>query len=236
MDFSVEELYNKYGEPTLEPVIRYDGGSIPPDVPSYAVLPLWLGKRCEDITLSEARILLFDYGETYSPEKHQRYTSNAPLCLQPPEARFESTQPLSFSSDIWTLACSIWSILGQRDLFSGVLATEDSITREQVKALGILPAKWWASWEARSNYFSEDGAPKRYPRTLEDGFEDSLKAPRQDLKLATFDTDEREAILTLMRSMLSFKPEHRPTADEVVKSEWMQKWALPEYEKMKGQA
>ncbi|KAH6919189.1 kinase-like domain-containing protein [Coprinopsis sp. MPI-PUGE-AT-0042] len=32
----------------------------------------------------------------------------------------------------------------------------------------------------------------------------------------------------LMGQMLVFRPEHRPTCEEVLKSEWMVKWALPE--------
>ena len=38
----------------------------------------------------------------------------------------------------------------------------------------------------------------------------------------------------MLRSMLTFKPEKRLTASQVVNSEWMQKWALlsVEYEKI----
>ncbi|POR31837.1 Protein kinase domain protein [Tolypocladium paradoxum] len=230
-DMSDEQMYRENGEPRLEPVVRYDGEPVPIDVPSRAVIPIWLGKRSEDIALFEAKIFLTDFGETYSPLREARYTSHTPICLQPPETRFEPTKPLSFSSDIWTLACSIWEILGQKSLFDGLLATEDDITCEQVEALGVPPAEWWGSWEARTNWFFEDGTPKRDIQTLEDRFEDSLQVPRQDLKMAKFDSDERHAILTLMRSMLSFRPEDRPRAEEVVKSAWMQKWALPEFDK-----
>ncbi|KND88535.1 hypothetical protein TOPH_06868 [Tolypocladium ophioglossoides CBS 100239] len=148
---SDEQICREYGEPRLEPVLRYDGERVPPDVPSHAVLPILLGKPSEDIALFEAKIFLADYGETYSPLREARYISYTPICLQPPETRFESTKPLSFSSDIWTLACSFWEILGQRSLFDGFLATEDDITRDQVEALGVLPAEWWGSWEERLN-------------------------------------------------------------------------------------
>jgi hypothetical protein len=41
--------------------------------------------------------------------------------------------------------------------------------------------------------------------------------------------DEKAAFLDLMRRMLSFRPGDRPTVDEVLASEWMVKWALPDY-------
>lgn len=46
----------------------------------------------------------------------------------------------------------------------------------------------------------------------------------------TFYEQETQAILDLMRCMLRFRPEERPTIDEVLQSEWMVKWALPELE------
>jgi serine/threonine protein kinase len=47
--------------------------------------------------------------------------------------------------------------------------------------------------------------------------------------MGEFDKDEAAAILALMRQMLAFRPEERPTAEEVLKSEWMAKWALPDF-------
>lgn len=42
--------------------------------------------------------------------------------------------------------------------------------------------------------------------------------------------EERAAFLDLIRRMLLFRPEARPTAEDVLQSEWMVKWALPDYE------
>lgn len=44
---------------------------------------------------------------------------------------------------------------------------------------------------------------------------------------------ERDAILSMLRSMLSYRPETRPTAKQVLEFEWMVKWALPEYDKIR---
>lgn len=57
--------------------------------------------------LAEARILLSDFGEAFPYPKELKYTSRTPLVIRPPEARFEPENPLSFQSDIWSLACTI---------------------------------------------------------------------------------------------------------------------------------
>lgn len=61
---------------------------------------------------------------------------------RPPETYFEITKPLTFSSDIWTLACTIWEIIAQRSLFEGFFTDEDDMTRQQIDMLGPLPNEW----------------------------------------------------------------------------------------------
>ncbi|KAJ5955962.1 hypothetical protein N7501_010241 [Penicillium viridicatum] len=82
---SVDKLYEKYGAPELEPVVRLDGNPdsnpLPPGVPSHAITPIWLGEASEKITLAEARILLTDFGEAFSPPNESRYESRTPLIL-----------------------------------------------------------------------------------------------------------------------------------------------------------
>ena len=41
--------------------------------------------------------------------------------------------------------------------------------------------------------------------------------------------NEKAAFLDLMRQMLSFRPGDRPTAEVLLTSEWMVKWALPDF-------
>lgn len=111
--------------------------------------------------------------------KERKYESCTPLVIRPPEVRFEPNEPLSFSTDIWTLACTIWSIIAQRPLFEGFLATEDDMTCEHVDTLGVLPLEWWRRWEARRLKFTEDGKPmNRNPfRSWDDRFKDSVQQP-----------------------------------------------------------
>ncbi|PLB46176.1 kinase-like protein [Aspergillus steynii IBT 23096] len=235
---SVEELYAKYGPPTSEPIVRHDNQPLAPNVPKKAVLPVWLGKLCEKFTSPEVSILLSDFGEAFMPSMEDRCQSHVPIAFAPPESVFEPRTPLSYASDIWTLACPIWSILGQRPLFEGILATQDDITAEQVDVLGKLPAEWWHEWPARQECFTDDGEARsdRHARSWEDRFISHIQRPRSEAGISGICVEEKAAVLDMLRSMLAFRPEMRATARDVLKCDWMTKWALPELEeaKMKG--
>ncbi|PWY94480.1 kinase-like protein [Aspergillus sclerotioniger CBS 115572] len=235
---SIGELYEEYGTPELERVVRLDGTALPDGVPSHGIFPIWLGEASDKLSLAEAKILLTNFGEAFLPRKEDIYESHTPLVLRPPEARFEPTRPLSFPSDIWTLACSIWEIIGQQSLFEGFLATEDYMTREQVDTLGILPPEWWEKWSARHDKFHENGIPKNRQtlRTWADRFEDSIQVPREKRGMHVIEPGECEAIFSMLRPMLSFRPDDRPTAKQVLESDWMVKWALPEYYRVDGKS
>jgi hypothetical protein len=44
---------------------------------------------------------------------------------------------------------------------------------------------------------------------------------------------ERDAIFKMLKSTLKFRPENLFTAKQIIDCEWMVKWALPEYEKIR---
>lgn len=47
-DLPDEQLYEEYGAPELEPIVRQDGKPLVPGVPSHVVIPVWLGKPSQD--------------------------------------------------------------------------------------------------------------------------------------------------------------------------------------------
>ncbi|RAO66745.1 uncharacterized protein BHQ10_002757 [Talaromyces amestolkiae] len=167
-------------------------------------------------------------------------TFRPPLVMRPPEARFAPLSPLSYSADIWSLAFAIWEIIGMKAIFSSEFATADDVFAQQIDVLGAssLPPEWWDAWEQRSNFFSSSSDQKiKIPREdryvwppLDEAFEEGVqKYRRQSQKVKEFDEEEMTAILELMRRMFGFRPEDRLTADEVLQSNWMVKWALPEF-------
>ncbi|ROW07162.1 hypothetical protein VPNG_07339 [Cytospora leucostoma] len=229
-----DKLLETFGSPVLEPVrIISDEKEqpLPVGVPPHIVIPAWFGTRSEDIKFDEASVILADFGEVFTPSTEQRFYSNTPLTVRPPEARFAPEKPLSSAADIWTLACSIWTILGQRPLFDIFSFTDDYVTREQVDALGRLPEDWSARWGTQSQYFDSQGdlldhTCKR--RSLEVRFEDSIQLPRRECGMKSIEPKEQVALLGMLRAMLAFVPEERPTAVSLLDCEWMVKWALPD--------
>ncbi|KAE8423828.1 kinase-like domain-containing protein [Aspergillus pseudocaelatus] len=206
---SDEELYKIYGEPESEAVTHLDGKELSACIPSRAVVPVWFGDASEEPAPSDAKILLSDFGEAFFPAKHDKFETCTPLVNRAPEARFESTTPLSFPSDIWSLACLIWDTITQRPLLERLLASEDQVTRDH------------KAWQ---NKLSEDEKPinRELYRSL----------ANRNQGVPPFEPAERDAVLSLLWSMLSFRSENLPSAKEVLASELMVKWALPEYEKV----
>ena len=229
-----EQLYEKYGRPSIEPIVRLDGKPLPSGVPTHGVVPIWLGKESELVTLTEAKIFLTDFGESFLPTMTQRQYSNTPDILVPPEIYFLPCEPVSFSSDMWTLACTIWDIIGQRPLFEGFNPSKDWMIKEHVDTLGKLPHDWWQKWDARQRWFNEEGERKsgRTGRSLTDRFADSVQLPRQEQAVEDIEQAEKTAMLNMLRGMLMFMPDKRLTAAEVMESEWMLRWALPVLERM----
>jgi serine/threonine protein kinase len=232
--FSIEKLYDTYGKPETAPIKRSDEKPLSPGVPEQAVIPLYLGKEAEKFSLSDTQLLLSDFGEAFAPSSDVRLGKDChtPLAMRPPEARFEPQSPLSFSVDIWSLATAIWEILGMKAIFSSEFITADEIVSQQIDVLGPMPSSWWERWEERGQFFKQEGHPRGdrdvWPR-LDDAFEEGVQKYRRKREMGEFGRDETAAILALMRQMLAFRPEERPTAEEVLKSEWMVKWALLDF-------
>jgi serine/threonine-protein kinase SRPK3 len=240
-ELSIEEFREKFGEPDMVPIARVDEKPLTPNVPARAVVPLYLGKKARDFTLDEAHGLsLSDFGEAFSPATERRLGKNCniPLAKRAPEAFFEPDEPLSYSSDIWSLGTAIWEIIGMKFIFSESEA-QNEIVAEQIDNLGYdsFPKSWRNQWERRGK--EEDYENDLIPRqptgdretwpNLEDAFEEFVQKYRRKREAAgTFEERETQAILDLMRSMLKFRPEERLTIDEVLKSEWMVNWALPQ--------
>ncbi|KAJ8106856.1 hypothetical protein OPT61_g9265 [Boeremia exigua] len=242
-ELSVEQFREKFGEPDTVPVARVDEKPLTPNAPAQAVVPLYLGKKAQEFTLADAHgLLLSDFGEAFSPATQRRLgkNCNTPLPSRAPEAFFEPDEPLSYPSDIWTLGLAIWELLGMKFLFSES-EPRDEIVAEQIDVLGYhtVPPSWRAQWERPATQDDSENAvvPRRptgdresWP-ALEDAFEEFVQKYRRKREAAgVFDEKETKAILRLVRGMLAFRPEERWTVEQVLGSEWMVGWALPQLE------
>jgi serine/threonine-protein kinase SRPK3 len=116
---------------------------------------------------------------------------------------------------------------------------KDILIAHQIDVLGYenFPASWRNQWEQPTigERDIDDKTPRQPTRNreiwppLNKAFEDFVQKDRREEKIfGTFEEEETRAILDLIRGMLKFRPEDRLTVDEVLKSEWMVKWALPQ--------
>ena len=62
-----------------------------------------------------------------------------------------------------------------------------------------------------------------------------MENPRRHEGLLSFDTKEKAVFFDMLKPMFSFRPDDRPTTKQIFESEWMRKWALPEYEKIRDE-
>ncbi|CAN8105061.1 unnamed protein product [Discula destructiva] len=145
---------------------------------------------------------------------------------------------LSYPSDIWSLATAIWEILGMKFIFSQSEPQDESVA-QHLDVLGSqkFPESWREQWErpAAQEEHADVTMPRKatYEREiwpkLEVAFEEFVQKYRRKWgTVGIFEEEEARAILELMRGMLKFRPEERLTVDEVLESEWMVKWALPQ--------
>jgi serine/threonine-protein kinase SRPK3 len=211
-----------------------DSQPLPKGVPENIIQSPWLADS-GDIALSDANIFLADFGESFLPSTTSRYYSNTWGSYVPPELYFLPRESLSFPSDIWALACTIWAIMGSLPLFCGIDTSADLMIKEHVGLLGKLPPEWWRKWEDRLTWFSEEGEEidMWMSTSWKAHWEFSVQAPRRKFKMEEIGEEEKAALFDMLKAMLAFEPGKRITVDQVKESEWMTKWTLPELGKLK---
>ncbi|KAM3514282.1 hypothetical protein MY11210_002072 [Beauveria gryllotalpidicola] len=180
--------------------------------------------------------MLGDFGESFAPARNVRLGKDChtPVDFRPPEALFEPDTALSFSADIWSLATAIWDILGMQALFSSAFYTDEEVMCQTVDCLGPLPADWCKRWKDRDDFFDDGGNPKEgrhvWPR-IETAFQNRIQRFRRDDNMGELCRKEEKAFLEMMTQMLRYRPEERPTIQEVLQSDWMATWAQSDYER-----
>lgn len=92
-----------------------------------------------------------------------------------------------------------------------------------------MPLSWRERWSDRDTYIDKDGSWKYDgygPLPLDKRVEQIRKKAADN-----FTPSERTLFVSMLESMLKFRPDQRATADEVLESRWMQECGLPSLEK-----
>jgi serine/threonine-protein kinase SRPK3 len=226
------QLYKNFGEPVREPNRRLDGCPLGPEVPTYSLYPVDMVVAADKIEDDNIRIKISDFGEAYFTNRLAPKTLHTPMLLQPPEAFFK--EDVGASADVWTLACTLFEILGDCSLFEAFIPNVDDTFAEMVSTLGPLPKRWWSQWQKRPAYFLEDGSWN--PEFS--GILDPVTRPLEQ-RLASmgrgdggqrtddrfeFSAAEMASLEELLRSMLKYEPSERISAAEVMESDYMRRW------------
>ena len=223
---STDDIYHRFLPPHKTEVERYDGQPIGPEVPRYSVWPANTVTASDKV--SDPRVRICDFGASWLHSDPPKEDLQTPVVFLPPEATFAKDQ-LGFPADIWTLACSLYEILGERPLFECVLPDVDYIIAEMVSCLGLLPRPWWDAWRARDEFFAEDGSWRTDMSRIHDSKSRPLllRIQRNGRKDPEFSAVEIESLEKLLRAMLEYEPSKRATIAQIVESDWMVQWGLP---------
>lgn len=189
--------------------------------------------------LDNPEIIISDYGTSFKLTETPAPPLQTPVLYSPPEDFFNEliTQPTA--SDIWTLGVSMYEVLGERPLFETFAWDRDDIVAEMISTLGQPPERWWKSWQNCAEFFKEDGSWIDDFRRISTPIFRRLHQRLWDMgRGETEGTCEWDvaggklrALENLLRAMMTFEPGERPTADQLLRSEYMVKWALPAWKK-----
>ncbi|TPX24489.1 hypothetical protein DIZ76_013836 [Coccidioides immitis] len=210
-NLSTTELYQHHGKPYEVPTRRLDGKPSTPHAP-----PLWDVFYCFKNTISN---------------------SHTPALYSPPEESFN--EHITTAADIWTLGVVLYDAMSERPLFETFAWDPDDIIAEMVNTLGQLPARWWGSWTNHSEFFNPDGSwitnfqrigtpvfRHLHQRMWDMGRGEMPEACEWDVA-----GGELKALEDMLRAMMAFEPAERPTAKQLMMSEYMVKWAMPAWER-----
>ncbi|KAH7378126.1 kinase-like domain-containing protein [Cadophora sp. MPI-SDFR-AT-0126] len=232
-ELSEEELLQQLGEPNKEPLLTISGESPAPSGPEYLVEGLTLDRL--DARFISDQVSIIDFGESYdmdSPPEDLGITAS----FRSPELLFDNT--IGVGCDLWALACTIYEIRTRSPLFENFMDDDDEVIMEMVPLLGKLPEPWWGSWEARGQWFEEDGTPLVNPETkkpyiLMDTLEELLSSssessddPRGKKNKAggfVVPVEESKILGNLLMGLLKYDPKERLSVEAVLEHPWFKR-------------
>lgn len=202
-----------------------------PEVPSYSVTPAQLVIPSEKII--DPRLIISDFGEAWLRDTETRPELQTPVLYIPPETVFSKASN-GTPADVWTLGCTLYQILGERPLFEGLMLDKDDVIAEMVSCLGPPPQQWWESWQARGEFFLENGSWKTDMKRYRDPKSRPLLLRIQQMGRendASFSQEESIILERMLRAMLEYDPSKRADIEDIGRSDWFTRLGLPILEK-----
>lgn len=132
---------------------------------------------------------------------------------------------LNKTLDIWSSGCLVFELVIGRQLFC-VRNNSDHLLLELASLLGPLPDELFRRWKTSSLYYTPGGrffnchlggVPDGGEPLAPD--ETTMEAPF-DLENPDVDKEEAREIKTLVRRILQYDPEKRPSARDILSDPW----------------
>lgn len=217
-----------------------DGKLSGPQAPPHAIYSMALSMPANE--MDDPEIIISDYGTSFIVSQTSSPILHTPALYSPPEDFFNEPIIHPTAADIWTLGVNLYEVLGERPLFETFAWDRDDIVAEMINTLGQPPLRWWNSWVNRSEFFEEDGSWVADFRRISTPVFRRLRQRLWDMgrgeteQTCKWDVagGELRALEDMLRAMMAFEPAGRATADQLLRSEYMVKWALPAWERQKS--
>lgn len=167
------------------------------------------------------------------PDDHHKPVT--PIALRAPELVLGL--PFDQGIDIWAFGCLISQLVTGQPPFAidnwadctpeDEAATNDDHIMGFIDLLGPLPEHLLQKWPHRERYYQEDGTQIRW--SVDSGDDPGEPGPQcilEDFILQNRNTDisgEEAAVISgLLRQILQYEPEKRPSAQEILSHAWFQ--------------
>ncbi|XHG09836.1 hypothetical protein AWENTII_012874 [Aspergillus wentii] len=221
---SEEKVIEILGEPIKSEVTTYSGQPLPGTARKYLVDSIDFYDL--DPQFLTDQIYVIDFGESFDLS-HPPKTLGTPRSYCAPELLLG--EPPSIASDLWALACTLFTIrMGRKiiDLFDN---EPDDYLYFLVLMLGPLPEPWWSTtWEGCRDWFQDepdsewravqkDLTPVKEIRAVEDLLKLGVEVEGE---IRDISQEEVKVLGDLLRQLTRFRPEERLSIKGVQEHEW----------------
>ncbi|KAK2773828.1 protein kinase domain-containing protein [Colletotrichum kahawae] len=254
---SVRDIYAKFDLPKQYPMDICKKASdfdepIPENAPPYLVGKMYFNdKHAHKLRLSDAKLRIGDFGESWRPAQQDRHELNIPEKFRAPEAMVAEKlgMPIGFPADVWALGCIVIELYATIDLLETYFPGYDEAWGEMIHLLGEPPKAWWDVWKAAADSGDNDdgSSPEnkiprhRDPTSLSDRILQLIDKDRAERVAGIWENgDEDEKVppgelrdlLSMLEGIFCWLPEDRLKAGDLMHGDWMKNWGLPAIEAM----